>query len=262
MKILVCVKQVPDTTKVKVDPETGVLQREGVSSKLNPYDLYAIELALELRSQYGGTVWIVTMGPKQAGKAVLEAIYMGADEGWVISDKAFAGSDVLATSYTLSQAVEKIGPVDLIVCGKQTTDGDTAQVGVELAEFLNIPHTTHVTALKMVDGGTIVVRTSTEETNRIEKIPMPCLLCVGDGINTPRLPSYRRKKEVKENRLHWLTLQELEDSDPDHYGLQTSPTQVVRIFEPEKKQEKQLREGTPKQMAEILFGVLVEKKMV
>ena len=144
MKILVCIKQVPGTSNVEVDEKTGVLKRDGVESKMNPFDLYAIEQALCLREEYGGKVDVITMGPPQAKSVLLEAVYMGADNGGLISDRKFAGADVVATSYTLSQGIRKMGEYDLILCGKQTTDGDTAQVGPETAEFLGMDHMANV----------------------------------------------------------------------------------------------------------------------
>lgn len=262
MNILVCIKQVPESNHVTTDPTTGVLKRDGVDSKLNPYDLYAIELALTLRERFGGKVQTLTMGPAQAKEAVLESLYMGVDEGWVVSDPAFAGSDVLATSYALSQAVKKTGAADLILCGRQTTDGDTAQVGVELAEWLGLLHTTHVTSVETADRGSITVRTSTEDHVRTEKLLLPCLLCTGDRINTPRLPSYRRKQKLEEGSLHWLTLADLADPDPGHYGLEASPTQVVRIFQPEKKKEKKIIKGTAGEVADTLYRLLEKEKLI
>ena len=147
MNILVCIKQVPGTNKVEVDPVTGVLVRNGVESKMNPYDLYAIETALKLREERGGTVSVISMGPPQAKAVIYEAFSMGADEGALISDRRFGGADVLATSYTLSQGIRKFGSFDLILCGKQTTDGDTAQVGPQTAEKLGIPQITYAEAV-------------------------------------------------------------------------------------------------------------------
>ena len=144
MKIIVCIKQVPGTTAVEVDEKSGVLKRDGVESKMNPYDLYAIEQALLLKEQYGGTVDVISMGPGQARAVLKEAIYMGADRAFLVSDRRFGGADVVATSYTLSQGIEKAGNYDLIICGKQTTDGDTAQVGPEMAEFMGIKHIANV----------------------------------------------------------------------------------------------------------------------
>ncbi|MDR3602471.1 MAG: electron transfer flavoprotein subunit beta/FixA family protein, partial [Desulfosporosinus sp.] len=149
MEILVCIKQVPGISKIEVDPITGVLKRDGVDSKMNPYDLYAIETALRIKEQVGGTVKVISMGPPQAQDVIKEAYMMGADEGALVSDRKFAGADVLATAYTISQGVRKMGNFDLILCGKQTTDGDTAQVGPEMAEYLGIPHIANV--LKIIE---------------------------------------------------------------------------------------------------------------
>ena len=134
MNILVCIKQVPASSKVEVDPQTGVLKRAGVESKMNPYDLYALETALRLREEHGGSVTVLSMGPPQAQAVIREAFAMGADAGVLLSDRRFGGADVLATSYTLAQGVRRAGRFDLLICGKQTTDGDTAQVGPEIAE--------------------------------------------------------------------------------------------------------------------------------
>ncbi len=147
MNIFVCIKQVPSTNKVQVDEKTGVLKRDGIASKMNPYDLYALETALRLKAEHGGTLTVGTMGPPQAQAVVKEAYMMGADEGYVFSDRRLGGADVLATSYTLSQAIQSVGDFDLILCGKQTTDGDTAQVGPAIAEHLGIPHAAWVSKL-------------------------------------------------------------------------------------------------------------------
>ena len=153
MNIIVCIKQVPGTAQVEIDEKTGVLKRDGVASKMNPFDLFAIESAMRLKEQYGGRVTALTMGPPQAEKVLREAFMMGVDDAVLLSDRRFGGADVLATSYTISQGIRKIGSYDLILCGKQTTDGDTAQVGAELAEFLGIPHLANVTKLmELVEG--------------------------------------------------------------------------------------------------------------
>ena len=198
MEILVCIKQVPGTSAVEVDPVTGVLRRDGVESKLNPYDLYALELAFQLRQKYGGRVRTITMGPPQAKAAVLEALYMGADGGAVISDRRFAGADVLATSYTLAQGLRSLAPFDLILCGKQTTDGDTAQVGPEIAEHLDLPHATGAAQVLAAGEGDITVRGAQDGLIVTQTLRLPCLVCVDGAVNTPRLPSYRRKKQLGE----------------------------------------------------------------
>lgn len=262
MNILVCIKQVPGTSNVEVDPVTGVLKRDGTESKLNPYDLFGIELALRLRKEYGGTVRVITMGPPQAKSSVLEAIYMGADSGCVISDRKFAGSDVLATSYTLSQGIKRFGQFDLILCGKQTTDGDTAQVGAELAEFLHIPHVSNVAEVLKVEKGSVTIKVNNDSEILTERVKLPCLICADADINTPRLPSYRRKISTAENAVEFVSLADFSDQDETHYGLNGSPTQVERIFPPEKKVYKEIIKGNNRDLADKLFNELKRRKFV
>lgn len=263
MQILVCVKQVPGTTLVEVDPVTGVLRRDGVAAKLNPYDLYAVELALSLTQRYGGQVRVVTMGPPQAEAAVLETVYMGAAGGTLVTDRRFAGADVLATAYTLSQAIRRMGEFDLILCGKQTTDGDTAQVGAEISEFLNLPLAGNVLRVEEVTTEFITVVSSLDSHLATLRLPLPCLLCTEGDINTPRLPSYKRKKEVDRSQvLEVLTLEDLPDRDPGHYGLTGSPTQVERIFPPEKNAAKEVLEGSGPQQADRLYALLRQRKFI
>ena len=259
MNIIVCVKQVPGTTSVEVDPVTGVLRRDGVDSKLNPYDLYAIETAMCLAERTGGAVRTLTMGPPQAREALLETVYMGADEGILVSDRRFAGADVLATSYTLSQAVGLAGDFDLILCGKQTTDGDTAQVGAEMAEFLGIPHAGNVLSAEPEPGG-LVVRLNQESRIVTQRMPLPCLLCMDGGVNTPRLPSYRRKRELTGDPVRVVTLDDFADRDERHYGLSGSPTQVARIFPPDRNSSREVLTGSGAELAARLTDILAERK--
>lgn len=261
MKIVVCIKQVPGTTQVEVDPVTGVLKRDGVASKMNPYDLYALEAAFELRSECGGTVTAVTMGPPQAKSILLEAVAMGADDGLLLSGREFAGSDVLSTSRALSQAVKTLGRFDVILCGKQTTDGDTAQVGSEMAEFLGLPMAGNV--LSAVPSKTsVTVRRDMDTYISEEELPFPCLLCTDSAINTPRLPSYKRMKAASEDLIKVIRLKDLEDSSEKHYGLSGSPTRVERIFPPDRSSDKELFEGTPAECAEKLALMLRSKKFI
>lgn len=261
MKILVCIKQVPGTANVEIDPETGVMIRDGVESKMNPYDLYALETAFRLKEQLGGTITSLSMGPMQSKEVLLESLYMGADEGCLLSDRKFGGADVVATSYTLSQGVKKIGAVDLIVCGKQTTDGDTAQVGPEMAEFLGIPHVTNVMKILVADEKGLTVQMNMDESIEIQRVPYPCLITVDKDIYTPRLPSYKRKLEISKNpEIKILTLKDMVDVDEKNYGLSGSPTQVERIFPPESNIKKISFEGNGKTLAKTLFGILKEKK--
>ena len=232
MNICVCVKQVPATNKVQVDEKTGVLKRSGVSSKMNPYDLFALETALRLREEHGGTVVVGTMGPPQAEAVLREAFMMGADEGYLFSDRKLGGADVLATSYTLSQGIQSIGDFDLILCGKQTTDGDTAQVGPAIAEHMGIPHAAWVSALRALDGG-VSVEQQLQNTVETVWMPFPCLITVEQDIYMPRLPSLFTAQAVKDKPIKTLSLDDFLDKDSAHYGLMGSPTQVEKIFPPE-----------------------------
>ena len=194
MKIVVCIKQVPGTAQVEIDPETGVLKRDGVESKMNPYDLYALETALRFKQSVGAEITVVTMGPPQAESVIREAFMMGVDNGVILSDRRFGGSDVLATSYTLAQGIAATGGCDLILCGKQTTDGDTAQVGAELAEFLGIPHVTSVCKIREVTEKDITIDLDLPLHVETAKIKYPCILTVEKGIFEPRLPSLKLKR--------------------------------------------------------------------
>ncbi len=263
MNIIVCIKQVPASSNVKVDPETGVLIRDGADSKMNPYDLYALEEALCLAEKHGATVTAVTMGPNSAKAVLMEAIYMGADKGVLISDRRFAGADVLATSYTLSSAIKALGDSDIIICGKQTTDGDTAQVGAEISEFLGIPHCSNVSDVE-ISGGKVNFTADLGTDTLTANMSMPCLLCTDGGINTPRLPSYKRKCAAagREDLITVLSLDDFADKEPKNYGLAGSPTQVEKIFPPAKASERVVFEGDSKVLADALYKVLTDKKFI
>ena len=262
MNILVCIKQVPGSNNVEVDPVTGVLKRNGIQSKINPYDLYAIELALTLVERYGGRVECITMGPPQAQSVIREAICMGASKGTVLTDRKFAGADVLATAYTIAGGIKKCGEFDLIICGKQTTDGDTAQVGAEIAEYLQIPNASNVLSVEEVKEGKVYLTASLDEKNVKLSITMPCLISVDGDINTPRLPSYKTKKAIREEDVAFFTFADFEDQDPTHYGLTGSATQVERIFPPEKNEQKQTVSGSAEEQSDALLGLLRAKKMI
>ena len=262
MKILVCVKQVPGSNNVEVDPVTGVLKRSGIASKINPYDLYAIETALSLTERFGGTVETLTMGPPQAKAVIQETVCMGAQSGTVLTDRKFAGADVLATAYTLSQGVRKCGDYDLILCGKQTTDGDTAQVGAELSEYLGIPNISNVLSVDDYQDGRLLLTASLDDQIVTLETALPCLISVDGDINTPRLPSYKIRKTLTDDSVKFLTFADFEDQNTDHYGLSGSATQVERIFPPEKLSQKQTVEGDADTQAEALYALLLEKKML
>lgn len=233
MNTIVCIKQVPGTSKVEVDEKTGVLKRDGIDTKMNPYDLYALETAFNIKEKKGGSISVISMGPPQAMEVIKEAFSMGADNGVLISDRKFAGADVLATSYTISQGIRKTGDFDLIICGKQTTDGDTAQVGPEIAEYLGIPHVANVRKILEVENDYITVEMDMPNTVEIVEVKYPCLLTVEKDIFEPRLPSYRKKIESKNREINVISLSDFEDKDENKYGLNGSPTQVERIFPPE-----------------------------
>lgn len=262
MKILVCIKQVPGSSNVEVDPVTGVLKRSGIPSKCNPYDLYAIEAALSLAERFGGTVETLTMGPPQAQAVIREAVCMGAGGGTVLTDRRFAGADVLATAYTISQGIRKCGDYDLIICGKQTTDGDTAQVGAEVAEYLNIPNVSNVLAVEDYSDGKLLLKASLDDRIVTLSAPLPCLISMEGDINTPRLPSYKIRKTLTDGAVRFLTFADLDDQDPDHYGLSGSATQVERIFPPEKLAQKHTIGGDADAQADALFALLRDKKML
>ncbi|MCY6960441.1 electron transfer flavoprotein subunit beta/FixA family protein [Clostridium brassicae] len=262
MEILVCIKQVPGTTKVEVDPVTGVLKRDGIDSKMNPYDLFALETAFRIRKDRGGKVNVITMGPPQAKDIIKEAYMMGADEGTLLSDRKFAGADVLATAYTLSQGVKMTGNPKLIICGKQTTDGDTAQVGPEIAEYLGIPHVANVRRIIEVGSKTITVEMDMAETVEVQEIEYPCLITVEKDIYTPRLPSYKIKLDTQDREIKLFSFNDFEDKNENHYGLNGSATQVERIFPPEVNTDKELWEGTGENLKDRLFDKLKEMKFV
>jgi electron transfer flavoprotein beta subunit len=260
MNILVCIKQVPETSKVEVDPVTGVLKRDGVDSKMNPYDLYALETALRIREEVGGIVKVISMGPPQAVEIIKEAYMMGADEGALLSDRRFAGADVLATSYTISQGIRKMGNIDLILCGKQTTDGDTAQVGPETAEYLEIPHIANVIKIEEIKDKSIVVEMDMPNTIEVAEIQFPCLLTVEKDIYQPRLPSYKKKLATTDREVRMLSLKDFEDQNEKKYGLNGSPTQVERIFPPAVNTDKEIWNGSGPELAERLTDKLKELK--
>ncbi len=264
MRILVCIKQVPGTTQVEIDEKTGTLRRDGVAAKMNPFDLYALETAMRVKAAAGpdSEVTVLTMGPPQCEQVVREAFMMGADKGAILSDRAFGGADVLATSYTLSQGARKTGPYDLVVCGKQTTDGDTAQVGAELAEWLGIPHVTNVKSVDDVAADHIDLTVDLPDCEVAQRIPFPFLMTVEKGIFEPRLPSYKLRCATEGREILWLALADMPDKDPRHYGLNGSPTQVKRIFPPELRVERIALGGDDKKKAAALADLLEERKFL
>ena len=262
MNIICCVKQVPASSDVKIDPVTGTLIRDGNNTKMNPYDLYGLETALLLKEKYGATVKTLSMGPGSANAVLKEALWMGADSALLVSDRKFGGADVVATSYTISQGVKKLGDYDLIICGRQTTDGDTAQVGPEMAEYLGIPHVAYVTEVVEVKEHSIVVKANMDKTIVTEEVSFPCLITVDKGAISPRLPSYKRGRSLTDVNIPVVTFNDVEDQNEYHYGLKGSPTQVERMFPPEKNNSKEEITGNPEEVASKLVNLLRDKKFI
>lgn len=262
MKIIVCMKQVPAGTKVDIDPETGAMKRLSGDTRTNPYDLFALETALSLREQLGGSVTVLTMGPSQAEEMMRDAYSMGADEAVVLSDRKFAGADVLATSYVLSQGIRVLGGADLIICGKQTTDGDTAQVGPAIAEHLGIPHAAWVAEIVESDSRSITVRQDLASVSQVSSIPYPCLITVDKDMCVPRLPSYILKKATADRTVRFLSFQDMPDQDLSRYGLVGSPTSVEKMFAPPEKEKQVYIDGDSETKADRLYDLLLSKKII
>lgn len=260
MNIIVCIKQVPNTTDVKIDPVKNTLIREGVESVINPFDTYAIEEAVRLKERFGGKVTVITMGPPQAESALREAISLGCDEAILVSDRKFAGSDTWATSYTLSCAIRKIGDFDIILCGKQASDGDTAQVGPGISTHLDIPQVTYVKKIEEIKDKKARVERMTEEGYDIVESPIPCLFTVVKEINTPRLPSLKGMMRSKSAKIVQWTAADI-NADPKNLGLDGSPTRVVKIFTPPARKGGEMIKGDTaeisQKVAELLRDVVI-----
>ncbi len=253
MKILVCVKQVPDTTEVRIDRETNTLQRQDVPSILNPFDRHALEEALRVKERCGGTVSVLTMGPLQAQEVLKECLALGADGAVLVSDKAFAGADTLATSRTLAAAIAKLQPAELIFCGKQAIDGDTAQVGPELAEHLNMAQITCVSKLEVFPAERrLIAEREVEDGHEVLELSLPAVLTVSKSLNEPRYPSIKGRLRANKTSIPILTLADL-GLQAEETGLQGSPTRVVRIFAPETRKGGEVIQGmAPRQAADLL----------
>jgi electron transfer flavoprotein beta subunit len=257
MNIVVCIKQVPDTTDVKIDPATNTLIRDGVESVINPFDAYAIEEAVRLKERLGGKVTAITMGPPQAENALREALSLGCDDSILISDRKFAGSDTWATSYTLAMAIRKLGAFDVIICGKQASDGDTAQVGPGISAHLNIPQVTYVKEIREISEEKATVARMTEEGYDIVETPLPCLLTVVKEINVPRLPSLKGLMRAKAAKPAKWNAEDI-NADPDALGLDGSPTRVVKIFTPAPRKGGEMLSGDTADVARELAELLKE----
>lgn len=264
MNLLVCVKQVPDTDEISLDPVTNALIRAGVPAILNPCDRCALEAALCLREENGGRVTVLCMGPEQAREALRDCIAAGADEGWLACDPAFGGSDTLATSQILSAAVraleKRAGRFDLILCGQQAADGETAQVGPELAEWLGLPQITGVACLSVAQGR-ITAERETAARREIWETTLPCLVTVGRGRISPRCPTLARRLAARRAEIGRLDAAALRP-DPAFTGREGSPTRVIGTFVPQTGRAGLLMQGDPKELAVRLDGALREKKLL
>lgn len=262
MKIIVCMKQVPATSQVEIDQETGAMKRLSTSTRTNPYDLFALETAFQIREKVGGTVTVLTMGPNQAEVMMKDAYAMGADDAVILSDRKFAGSDVLATSYTLAQGIRVLGGADLILCGRQTTDGDTAQVGPAIAEHMGIPHCAWVSEITDVTEDAIEVRQNLVSVTQVSRMRYPCLVTVDKDMCVPRLPSYILKKKTADRPVKFLSFRDLPDQNMSRYGLIGSPTNVARMFVPPASDSQVYFEGGSAEKAGQLFHTLVSRKII
>lgn len=261
LNIVVLVKQVPNTTQVKIDPVTNNLVREGVPSIVNPYDMYAIEEALLLKEKFGGKVSILSMGPMQAAEVAKYAVAMGADNGYLLSDRAFAGADTLATSYTMSRALDKLDEVDLILCGKQAADGDTAQVPAELAEHLGMGCLTYVSKICDVANGKITVERTLDFAEVKAEVNLPAVLTINKGINEPRMPRLKDMVRAMYTSIDVLKASDL-ILDEKRISLSGSPTQVKKIFSPERKKSGYMLSGSPEEQVSALFDELINREII
>ncbi|WP_408006321.1 electron transfer flavoprotein subunit beta/FixA family protein [Pseudalkalibacillus sp. A8] len=264
LHIVACIKQVPDTKIIKMNPKTNTMDRASAPAILNPYDAHAVEEAVRIKKRYGGIVSVLTMGPPPAVKAIKKCIEIGADEGYMISDRRFAGADTLATSYALTKAldkIQKIKPVDLILCGKMTIDGDTGQVGPGIARRLDIPPLTSVKKVEAVnqEEGHIIVHRKIEDGYEVIQSSLPCLLSVEKEINEVPYSSFPNMVKAARYEPHIWSVDELEDVNIKQLGLKGSPTIVAKVWAPPKPEGGKIFEGTPKDQVDQILSVILEK---
>jgi len=256
LKIIVCIKQVPDTTNVRIDPETNTLIREGVESIINPFDEYALEEGIRLQEEYGGETNALSMGPPQVETALRDTLSMGIQNAYLLCDRAFAGADTLATGYTLAAGIRKLGGADIILMGRQAIDGDTGQVGPGVAENLNIPHITDIKKIEQVDeDGTLIVQRAVEDGYVRLKTRLPVVLTVVKEINEPRLPSLKTKMQARKKEINIWNKDDLE-VDSDRLGLNGSPTWVTKIFTPPPSNKGKLFSGEKTEAVAALIAEL------
>ncbi len=261
LDIVVCIKHVPETTEVEFDPQTGTLIRDGVAHVINPFDEYAVEEGLRLKEKYGGSVKVLTMGPPPAEASLRDAIAMGCDEAWLATDRAFAGADTWATSFTLGLCIEKMGPFDVVICGLKTTDGDTGQVGPELAEHLVVPHVCYVNGILDVADGRIRLTRMLDDGVETLDAPLPIVISVTKEINQPRLATLRGRLNARKAEIRHITSKDVQ-APPSRLGLDGSYTRVIKIFTPTPPAAGEVIEGSPDDLAEKILEKLVECKVI
>ncbi len=261
MNIVVCLKQVPETTSVKINPETNTLIREGIANVVNPFDSYALEAAVCLCEKHGGQVTAISMGPPQAETILRDAVACGADRSILVSDRAFAGADTLATARALAAAIGKLAPIDLVITGRQTVDGDTGQVGPEIAEMLGRPFVGYVSEIQDATDGTMRLRRMLEDGYELREVPLPAVISVVKEVGTPRLPSLRGQLKAKKADIAVWALAEL-DLDASVVGLDGSATKVVKIFFPQRESQAEMLQGTPDEQAQGLVAHLEKQHLI
>lgn len=261
MKILVLVKQVPDTSEVKFN-ENGVMIREGLQSILNAFDQYAVEEALRIREKYGGEVSVMTLAPEQAKSALQKCLALGADKAYHISDRAFGGSDTLATSYALSLAIKKVGDFDLIMAGNQATDGDTGHIGPQVAQFLGLPHVSYVERVESIEGERALVKSLMEDGYRMVEVKLPALLaCIPPTTFEYSNPSMMGIVKAKNKPYIWFKADDI-DGDKSRFGLNGSPTRVLKMYPPPKRSRGEVFTGDYHEAVKKIIDVLKEKKVI
>lgn len=260
MRVIVCIKQVPGTNEVKLDPVTNTIIRENVASIINPFDMYAIEEAVRIKEKFGAEIYGLSMGIPSSQEMLREAISLKVDNAMLLTDRKFAGADTLATSYTLSLGIEKIGNYDLIICGKQATDGDTAQVGPSLAKTLGIAYITDVSKIIEIKNGIMHCMKITDDGYEELEVKLPVLITVVKEINMPRLPSIKEMKRARQTKIEIVTFDDTK-ADERRLGLKGSPTKVRKTFVPIHEINSEIIEGTTKQKVNRLLEVLISKEI-
>jgi electron transfer flavoprotein beta subunit len=261
MNIVVCLKQVPGTTDVKINPQTNTLVRQGIKSVINPFDTYALEEGVRLKEKYGGKVTALSMGPPQAVEMLREAVSLGAEDAVLLSDSAFAGADTWATAFTLCGALRKIGHFDIVICGKQTTDGDTGQVGPEMAEMLNVPFVAYVGRIEELLSNAIRVKRMVDDGYEIIESVLPAVITVTKEINKPRLPSLRGIARSKSASIAVWTAEDI-DLNAANVGLSGSFTKVIKILSPQRNHKAELLQGGPEDQVSCLITKLRESRLI